>query len=258
MPIHKSDLAIENFGEEMSTVAHLTPPEIHEKMGYSVVRSTVGCRLYESIVCGELWKKEKSDQELVSRLFAERMALLLKETTPRASHKQTILAVGIGNRHLSPDALGPLVMDNLHVSPSEESADSPLLFAISTGTAAETGIDTARHIRALARDVTPDVILTVDSLSAKSIERLQTLIQLTNGGMRPGSALSHTCEEISSETMGCTVLSLGVPMVIKSREEDILSPFFVTRAETDVVLDCYARVLSRGITLALFGNIPSC
>ena len=100
-------------------------------------------------------------------------------------------------------------------------------------------------------------LATVDSLTARTRERLGTLVQVTDCGVTPGSALSHASGEISERTMPCPVLSLGVPTVIRS---DVLAgqedgdPMFVSRADTDAMVTAYARILASAINGAFSGN----
>ena len=118
-------------------------------------------------------------------------------------------------------------------------------------------LDTAEQIALLAGHTDADLILTVDSVAARTHERLQTVLQITDAGMTPGSAVNHTAGGITRETMHRPVVSVGVPMVIRAdllNEEFSAEPMFVTRAEADVIGDCYAAVIAGAVNLALSGN----
>ena len=113
------------------------------------------------------------------------------------------------------------------------------------------------HVRALADLLCPDLIITADALAARSRERLHTVIQITDTGITPGSALSHTNEEISRRTMPCPVLSIGIPTVISTAAltgEDETEPMFVTRADSDRITDRCASVLAGAVNAAVFGK----
>ena len=116
-------------------------------------------------------------------------------------------------------------------------------------------------IALLADHTDADLILTVDSVAAQTQERLQTVLQITDAGMTPGSAMSHTSGGITRETMRRPVVSVGVPMVIRAdllNDEFSAEPMFVTRAETDIIGDCYASVIAGAVNLALSGNSEIC
>jgi spore protease len=130
------------------------------------------------------------------------------------------------------------------------------MYVICPMTEAKTGIDTAVYIRAIAEAVHPEVIIAADALCAKSRERLQTVIQISDCGITPGSALSRTKGEISSSTMPCPVVTIGVPTVIstESMDGDAGEPLLVTRAESDLITDCYSSIIAGGIHSAIYGK----
>ena len=171
---------------------------------------------------------------------------------------QRIIFCGLGNEMLTADSLGPAVFRKIHVT--GESDILPEIFAVRTGVPASTGIDSADMIRSCAETVRADLIVTADSLCAKSRERLCGVIQISDMGITPGSAFSRTSGSIRSSTMPCPVLSVGVPTVI--RDDVLLSgnpsserPLLVSTADCDRVIEDFSSVIAAGLNRAFLGNI---
>ncbi len=253
-----SDLIIENFGVEASQPVHLTHPAECERLGFRVYHSARENSRYHTIVTGRLWEAPADDRRRCIRLCA----VLLSEYMRHAGicRDCKILFAGIGNPDVASDSIGPKSCDRILVTRGSRDMRSlgfPEVSAVKPGVPSRTGIDTAEQIKLLAAHMDADLIITADSVAARAQERLQTVIQISDCGMTPGSALSHTSGEISKETMPCPVISFGIPMVIRA---DVLSgdfasePMFVTRAETDAISDCYADIIAGAINLAITGN----
>lgn len=156
----------------------------------------------------------------------------------------SILVSGIGNRFIVSDSLGTLTSKKLGACVA-----SGKLFALSPGTPSQTGIDTARIVSVCAELTKADVIITVDSLCTSEIKRLGSSIQISDVGLIPGSALSHTSSEISSDTMPCRVVSIGVPTVF------YFGGKLLTSADIDLTVDFFSSVIANAITKLVFpGN----
>lgn len=135
------------------------------------------------------------------------------------SHKG--LVVGLGNVNVTPDALGPLVIDNVIVtrhmfilSPDEVSEGISDVSAVAPGVMGNTGIETFDIVEAIVNKIQIDYIVVVDALAAKSVARVNKTIQVTNTGISPGSGVGNTRKELSKETMGVPVIAIGVPTVV--------------------------------------------
>lgn len=258
MQSRKSDLMIEQFGMDASEPVHAFPQNTSVRMGFSVHSASSGNTRYHTVVTGKLWQSPAEDRRRCIRLCAE----ILREYLHSAGvcRDARILVAGIGNPNIASDAVGPKTCDRIVVTRGDRLLTGlgfPEISAVRPGVPSRTGVDTAEQIALLAGLTAADLILTVDSVAARTQERLQTVLQITDAGMTPGSAVNHTSGGITAETMHRPVLSVGVPMVIRA---DLLSddfsaePMFVTRAETDVIGDCYASVIAGAVNLALAGN----
>lgn len=119
---------------------------------------------------------------------------------------QKVLIVGLGNRDATPDALGPRVIKEIEIGEN--------IYAIAPGVMAQTGMETAEYIHALVKEMCPDIIIAVDALAARNVNRLNTTIQISDTGICPGSGVGNHRKEISNRTLGMPVISIGVPTVV--------------------------------------------
>ena len=139
------------------------------------------------------------------------------------SEDLSVLVVGLGNRKVTPDALGPYVTDNLNITRhivreygkyamGEE--DSTLVSAIVPGVMGQTGMETVEIIRGVVKETKPDVIFAIDALAARSARRLNCTIQIADTGINPGSGVGNHRNAITKETVGVPVVAIGVPTVV--------------------------------------------
>lgn len=132
--------------------------------------------------------------------------------------KEKILVVGLGNREVTPDALGPYVVDNLYITRHllKEGLVSRVreISAISPGVMAQTGIESSTILKALCEKVKPDVVIAVDALAAREPARLNSTIQICDTGISPGAGVGNNRIMLNEETLGVKVIAIGVPTVI--------------------------------------------
>ncbi len=135
----------------------------------------------------------------------------------------SILAVGLGNASVTPDALGPEVLGNLQVTRhlkgeygEEFLLDRmlPQISGIVPGVMAQTGMETAEILKGIIRETRPDLVIAIDALAARSVRRLGTTIQLTDTGIHPGSGVGNHRHSLTLESLGVPVLAIGVPTVV--------------------------------------------
>lgn len=131
------------------------------------------------------------------------------------------LVVGLGNINVTPDSLGPLVCDNVIVTrhmfitnDEEVSKGISEVSALAPGVMGTTGIETYDIIDAIVGKVDIDFIIVVDALAARSIERVNKTIQITNAGITPGSGVGNSRKELSFKTIGKPIIAIGVPTVV--------------------------------------------
>lgn len=131
------------------------------------------------------------------------------------------LVVGLGNANVTPDSLGPAVIDNVIVTrhmfilnPEEVSEGISDVSAFAPGVMGNTGIETYDIVEAITEKIKIDYLVVVDALAAKSVSRVNKTIQVTNTGISPGSGVGNTRKELSKEKLGIPVIAIGVPTVV--------------------------------------------
>jgi len=154
----------------------------------------------------------------------EALSLIIKEVLKVENinpSQQKGLLVGLGNINVTPDALGPMVMDNVIVTrhmfilnPNEVSEGISEISAIAPGVMGNTGIETYDITEAVIKKIEVDYVIVVDALAAKSVARVNKTIQVTNTGISPGSGVGNTRKELSKGTIGIPVIAIGVPTVV--------------------------------------------
>ena len=130
------------------------------------------------------------------------------------------LIVGLGNLNITPDSLGPRVVDKVivtrHIFELNENINDGIsnVCAFSPGVMGTTGIETSDIIKAIVEKIKLDYVIVVDALKAKELSRINKTIQITNSGISPGSGVGNKRKELSKETLGIPVIAIGVPTVV--------------------------------------------
>lgn len=160
------------------------------------------------------------DRENVGKVLVNEIKDILNKNNIKDNYE--CLVIGLGNKKSTPDALGPMVIDNILVTRHlfELNVDVKegirKVSAIIPGVMGNTGIETIDIIKGIVANVKPKFIIVIDSLCASSIERLNKTIQLTDTGIHPGSGIGNMRKEISKDTLGIPVIAIGVPTVVES------------------------------------------
>ncbi len=174
------------------------------------------------------------------------------------------LVVGLGNREITPDALGTSVVSKLLVTHHIKQRMSDFfdenisgVCAIAPGVLGTTGIETADIIKAVTEKVKPQLIIAVDALAAADIERVSKTIQISDTGIQPGAGVGNNREGLNEGSTGVKVIAIGVPTVIdaatisKVEIPKEMAPLMVTTKDIDLVIERTAKTVANGINLAL-------
>ena len=141
----------------------------------------------------------------------------------KAGKEYSVLVVGLGNREVTPDALGPYVVDQLNITRhivqeygryAVDKNGNRIVSAIVPGVMAQTGMETAEIVQGIVKETHPDMIIVIDALAARSTRRLNRTIQISDAGIHPGAGVGNHRSEITKDTMGVPVLAIGVPTVV--------------------------------------------
>ncbi len=182
--------------------------------------------------------------------------------------RNLILVVGLGNTEITPDALGPKAADKVlatrHISKDLAAklglSDIKSVAVITPGVLGKTGIETKEIILSTVRSISPSAVIVIDALAARSLNRLGSTVQISDSGINPGSGVGNSRAEISKNSLGVPVISIGVPTVVDAKT--LISglthnnfpncpDMIVTPKEIDMMINRASELISSAINLCL-------
>lgn len=189
--------------------------EVKDEKGAKEIGKKIGN--YVTVECPELYDKDENLKAKVAHTFADEVTKM-KESFGNIGN---ILIIGLGNRNVTPDSLGPLVCEKVFVSrhikkylPNMIDSRVVEVSAIAPGVLGITGLETAEVIDGIVDRIKPDMILVIDALASRSISRIGTSIQVSDAGISPGSGIGNKRKSVDKETLGIPVLAIGIPTVV--------------------------------------------
>lgn len=192
---------------------------------------------------------------------AQAMALRdMLRSFPAVSAAHSFLVACLGNRAVTPDAIGPCTADGLivtrHLKASlpEDFAAFASVAVLRTGVLGTTGIESAQAIRATCELIHPDCVIVVDALATGEAKRLCRSVQLCDTGIAPGSGVGNDRAEVSSAFLGVPVIAIGVPTVTDAESEGG-EKLFVTPRNIDELVRGAGKLIAYGIDLALHDGL---
>ena len=185
--------------------------------------------------------------------------------------KKPVLVVGLGNSYVTPDSLGPKVVNDIittrHIYLCDKlDKNYSVVSKISPGVFANTGIETFDIVKSLIDKIKPKYVIIIDALSSNSLNKVNKVIQITDSGIDPGSGVGNNRKEISKNTLGIDVISIGVPTVVKLHTiikdtlneydldnvlKDKPNNYLVTPKEIDFIIEQLSFVISKSINNVL-------
>ncbi|HIV68541.1 MAG TPA: GPR endopeptidase [Candidatus Butyricicoccus stercorigallinarum] len=224
---------------------------------------------YETLSLDGLLRREEDAFARACRAVAQTLRRLAPPLDPRAP----VLVIGLGNRAVTPDALGPLCCQNVlatrHLverSPAQFRAFRPVA-VLAPGVLGTTGVETGEIVAGVIAHVRPALVLAVDALAARRLSRLMRTLQLTDTGIVPGSGVGNARTALTGQALGVPVLALGVPTVVDGATlaadiarqsgascealDDLRTPVLVTTRDVDQQVADAARVIGYGVNLFL-------
>lgn len=191
--------------------------KVLDKNGAEAIGKPVGS--YITIDIQKLKVATDEDIQESAEVLAKELRVLLGEHT---NPKDEILVVGLGNQYVTPDALGPKVINEIDVTrhiltymPQVLSSETRPVSAISPGVLGTTGIETLEILKGIVDNIHPKMLIVIDALASRSIERISSTIQLADTGITPGAGVGNTRKELSQSTLGIPVIALGIPTVVE-------------------------------------------
>ncbi|GAF65980.1 germination protease [Bacillus sp. TS-2] len=187
--------------------------------------------------------QDTEKQDVMEKVFAEHFHQFLVEVGIQET--DSCLVVGLGNWNVTPDALGPIAVENLlitrhlfELAPEQVQDGFRAVSALSPGVMGLTGIETSDVIFGIIEKTKPDFVIAIDALASRSIERVNATIQISDTGIHPGSGVGNKRKDLSKDTLGIPVIAVGIPTVV-----DAVS---ITSDTIDFVLKHFGKEMKEG------------
>ena len=237
---------IESEKEEINEKISVERVKITNKQGEEAIGKPIGNYITIDI------KKLKIAQDEDIENFAEILSNELKKVLEEHIDKQgEVLVVGLGNKYVTPDALGPKVINGIEVTrhiinylPQYVNEGTRMVSAISPGVLGTTGIETVEILKGIVDNIHPKLVIVIDALASRSIERISSTIQLSDTGIIPGAGVGNKRSEISEATLGIPVIAIGIPTVVETAVlvNDSLD-LFITKLQNEAKSNDYLNQL---------------
>lgn len=263
--------------EKFEEAVGITRIKITDENGSRALQKPLGNYItleVEGVVDGEDGIKETA-----ARAVANELKRLIQFHS-----KLKVLIIGLGNDKVTPDALGPYTVSKVKVTrhyflmyDADSDDEMSCVSGFIPGVMGSTGMETADLIKSAAKIANPEVIIAVDSLAARNVNRISTTIQISDSGIAPGAGTGNMRKQLTEQTLGTKVVAIGVPTVIDSKTlilDNLIDylkdpsgaeqyidengiPMIVTSTEIDQVIKDFSDIISNGINITLHPGIYS-
>lgn len=283
---------IETEESKISDKIKVTRVKVTTEEGAQAIGKPIGN--YITIDVKKLRNIPDEEMEKISKTISEELTALVDK---HVNKEDEVLVVGLGNLYSTPDSLGSKVVQNIEITrhikkylPQYIDENARGISAISPGVLGTTGMETQEILQGIVQNTKPKLIVVIDSLASKSIERISSTIQIADTGIIPGAGVDNARKELTENTLGVPVIAIGIPTVVeaatlaadsldiliqklqddansneylnKLQEEDkyelireALMPnnynFIVTPKEIDELIENMTKVVAEGINMSL-------
>lgn len=181
---------------------------------------------------------------------AQQLAGHLKKLLPQ-DWAQHIMVVGLGNRAVTPDALGPRTVDQILITRhvAEEFRGLRPVSALCPGVKGQTGLESLEIVHSVVHKTNPSCVIVIDALAAAELSHIGSIVQISDTGIQPGSGIGNHRAAFDRSTLGIPVLAIGIPTVSDLDRPD--SGMIVTSAEIDASISGMSRMLANALNQAL-------
>lgn len=269
----RTDIAIEalNISEEKAEAVNGILIENEEKNNIKItrlsVRSEEGAKRTGKPE-GEYITIDAPDIKYDNNTYEEVCKSISKEIKRLFDFKNdsVILTVGLGNRDITPDALGCKAVSKIMVTNHIKKQAPELLkkgmravCAVSPGVLGTTGMESVDIVKGIVQRLKPELVIVIDALAAADFSRISTTFQISDAGIAPGSGIGNNRAEFNEKSLGTRVIAIGVPTVVDARSvcectaegEELM----VTPRDIDLIIERCSKAIANGINLALHENI---
>lgn len=238
----------------------LTTVTIVDKNGEKALGKPRGT--YLTLDISAFWNRKIN----IFRTTVETIAQLLKPMLPENG---PVLVAGLGNRAMTPDALGPGCLEHLLVTRhlGDILPEFRAIAALSGGVSGSTGLEAAEWVKGVTEQIHPAAVIVVDALAARALDRVCSSVQIADTGLTPGSGVGNHRMALNQENLGVPVLSVGIPTIVDidtivrditaNHTEPTPKGFFVTPDSIDAKIKELSKVLGYGISLALHPELDT-
>lgn len=207
---------VEATEEEINENIKISRVKVTNKNGENAIGKPIGNYITIDIKKFKIAGEEEIQK--ASEILTSELKKLLDEHIDKEGE---ILIVGLGNIYVTPDALGPKVVNEIDITrhlikylPQYVEEGTRSVSAVAPGVLGTTGIETMEILKGIVDNVKPKLLVVIDALASRSIERISSTIQLADTGIVPGAGVDNTRKEISQSTLGIPVIAMGIPTVV--------------------------------------------
>ncbi|PKM72341.1 MAG: GPR endopeptidase [Firmicutes bacterium HGW-Firmicutes-16] len=238
--------------------------EVFNEAGQNAIGKPIGT-YYTAEIASVLRRESETFTDTVGAVSA-----LIKNLLGETKGEGCTLVVGLGNRDITPDVIGPLCTESVLVTrhlkehaPKDFEFLSPVA-AISPGVLGTSGIESADYIKWVCDNLKPERVIAIDALAARNLDRLCRTVQITDTGITPGSGVGNSRSAINKDVLGVPVIAIGIPTVVDirsllvdmgdgkvSEKAASTNDMIVTPRNIDSEVVCASRVVAYAINLAL-------
>lgn len=205
---------------------------------------------YITIDIQKLKIAQEEELEKAGEILANELKMIVAK---HVDSQGEILVVGLGNSYVTPDSLGPKVTNEIEVTrhiinylPQYVEEGTRMVSAIAPGVLGTTGIETVEILKGIVDNIHPKLVIVIDALASRSIERISSTVQLSDTGIVPGAGVGNTRNEISQKTLGIPVVAIGIPTVVETAVlvNDCLD-LFITKLQEEAKSNDYLNQLKQ-------------
>ena len=214
---HEGEIdGIETTKENINENLNVERVKIINENGEKAIGKPIGT--YVTIDIKNLKIAQEEEIEKASDILSNELKNILNSHIDKQGE---ILVVGLGNIYVTPDSLGPKVINEIDVTrhiinylPQYVEEGTRMVSAIAPGVLGTTGIETVEILKGIVDNIHPKLVIVIDALASRSIERISSTVQISDTGIVPGAGVGNTRSEISVKTLGIPVIAIGIPTVV--------------------------------------------
>ncbi len=209
---------IESQKEDVNEKIKIERVQILNEKGEKAIRKPIGT--YVTIDVKDLKIATEEEMEKAGEVLAKELKNIVDK---HVGSQDEVLVVGLGNIYVTPDSLGPKVINEIEVTrhiinymPQYVKEGTRKISAISPGVLGTTGIETVEILKGIVENIHPKLIIVIDALASRSIERISSSVQISDTGIVPGAGVGNKRSEISIKSLGIPVIAIGIPTCVET------------------------------------------